>query len=91
MTKLSRWFGLLEMIEGPFQDDKPIFYPDNDPFVVRFHVRPVVWLPVERAIPIYEPEVWTIGTKAWLSRPGRSSITSPRRSGADASAAHADA
>ncbi len=58
MTKLSRWFGLLEVLEGPFQEDKPIFYPDSDPFVVRFRVRPIVWLPVERAIPIYEGEVW---------------------------------
>lgn len=57
MTKLSRWFGLLEMVEGPFQDDTPIFYSENDPFVVRFRVRPIVWLPVERAIPIYEAEV----------------------------------
>lgn len=58
MTKLSRWFGLLEVLDGPFQDDKPIFYPDSDPFVVRFTVRPVVWLPVEKAIPIYEGELW---------------------------------
>jgi hypothetical protein len=74
MTKLSRWFGLLEMIEGPFQDDKPIFYSESDPFVVRFRVRPVVWLQVERAIPIYEAEVWnhlsftrgqTRGTPTW--------------------------
>ncbi len=36
LTRLSRWFGLLEVIEGPFIDDKPIFLPDNDPFVVRF-------------------------------------------------------
>ena len=74
MTKLSRWFGLLEMVEGPFQDDTPIFYSENDPFVVRFRVRPIVWLPVERAIPIYEAEVWnhlsfthgqTRGTPTW--------------------------
>lgn len=58
MTKLSRWFGLLEVLEGPFQENKPIFYPDSDPFVVRFRVRPIVWLPVDKAIPIYEAEVW---------------------------------
>lgn len=58
MTKLSRWIGLLEVIDGPFQDDKPIFYPDNDPFVIRFRVRPIVWLPPDRAVPIYDAEVW---------------------------------
>ena len=46
------------MLEGPYQDSSPIFYPSNDPFVVRFRVRPDLWLPVEKAIPIYEPEVW---------------------------------
>jgi hypothetical protein len=74
MTKLSRWFGLLEVVEGPFEDHKPVFYPDDDPFVIRFRVRPSVWLPVERAIPIYEPDVWdrlsftrgqTRGTPTW--------------------------
>lgn len=58
MTKLSRWVGLLEVVEGPYLDEKPIFYSENDPFVVRFHVRPIVWLPVEKAIPIHEEEVW---------------------------------
>ncbi len=58
MTKLSRWFGILEMVEGPFEDAKPIFLPEADPFVIRFRVKPIVWLPVESAIPIYEREVW---------------------------------
>ena len=58
MTKLSRWFGLLEVADGPFEDEKPIFYTDNDPFVIRFHVRPVVWLPVDSAVPIHEDIVW---------------------------------
>jgi len=74
MTKLSRWFGVLEVLDGPFQDEKPIFYPENDPFVVRFRVRPAVWLSVEKAIPIYEAEIWdqlsftrgqTRGTPTW--------------------------
>jgi hypothetical protein len=77
MTKLSRWFGLLEVIEGPFQDDKPIFYPESDPFVIRFRVRPLVWLPVDRAVPIYEDAVWNRlsftrgqarGTPTWTGR-----------------------
>lgn len=59
MTRLSRWMGMLEVLEGPFDDDRPIFYPENDPFVVRFRVRPLVWLPVDKAIPIHEDRVWT--------------------------------
>lgn len=58
MTKLSRWIGLLEVLEGPFIDETPIFYPEDDPFVVRFRVRTVVWLPVDKAVPIHEDYVW---------------------------------
>lgn len=58
MTKLSRWTGVLEVLSGPFVDETPIFYPVNDPFVVRFRVRPLVWLPVEKAIPIQEDRLW---------------------------------
>jgi predicted RNA-binding protein len=58
MTKLSRWFGILEIVEGPFQDNTPIFYSEDDPFVVRFKVRPIVWLEPEKAVPIHDPEVW---------------------------------
>ena len=31
LTGLSRWFGLLEVVEGPFIDHKPIFVHENDP------------------------------------------------------------
>lgn len=58
MTRLSRWIGLLEVLEGPVLDDRPIFYPESDPFIVRFRIRPLVWLPVEKAIPIHEDRVW---------------------------------
>lgn len=59
LTRLSRWFGLLEVIEGPFINDKPIFVPENDPFVVRFRVRTTVWLDIEKAIPIHDDTIWT--------------------------------
>jgi hypothetical protein len=58
LTKLSRWVGILEVESAPFTDTTPIFYPKDDPFVVRFRVRPVVWLPVEKAIPIHEDRIW---------------------------------
>jgi len=77
MTKLSRWFGILEVTDGPFQDNKPIFFADGDPFVVRFHVKPAIWLPVDKAVPIFEEEVWsrlsftrgqTRGTSHWTGK-----------------------
>ncbi|GBD25298.1 hypothetical protein HRbin30_00613 [bacterium HR30] len=58
MTRLSRWIGLLEVREGPFIEQTPICYPEDDPFVVRFRVRELVWLPVEKAVPIHEAQVW---------------------------------
>ena len=58
LTKLSRWIGLLEVEAGPYEDSSPLFYPEDDPFVVRFRVNPVVWLPVEKAVPIREDQLW---------------------------------
>jgi predicted RNA-binding protein len=58
LTKLSRWVGVLKVKSGPFNDSTPIFASENDPFVVRFKVEPLVWLPVEQAIPIHEDVVW---------------------------------
>jgi hypothetical protein len=58
MTKLSRWVGILEVEDGPYEDDTPIFYEEDDPFVIRFKVRPVEWLPKEKTVPIYEDQVW---------------------------------
>ncbi|MGH8041651.1 MAG: hypothetical protein ACREPN_06370 [Rudaea sp.] len=58
VTKISRWCGLLEIIEGPFIDSTPIFLPENDPFVVRFKVKPKVWLPLDQSLPIHETSVW---------------------------------
>ena len=58
MTKLSRWIGVLEVVEGPYEDDTPVFYDESDPYVVRFRVKPLVWLDKEHGIPIHEPELW---------------------------------
>lgn len=59
MTKLSRWIGTLEVQSECYIDDSPLFYPDHDPFVVRFKVRPLVWLPKDKAVPIHEEKVWS--------------------------------
>ncbi|MCC7084770.1 MAG: hypothetical protein IT427_07155 [Pirellulales bacterium] len=59
MVRMSRWIGVLDVLEGPFTDKTPIFVPDDDPFVVRFKVNPLVWLPLEKTIPIHESEVYS--------------------------------
>lgn len=58
ITKLSRWVGVLEVCSDFFLDDHPIFVPANDPFVVRFHVSPKVWLEPETGIPIGSDVCW---------------------------------
>jgi predicted RNA-binding protein len=58
MTRLSRWFGLLEVVEGPYIDSKPIFAPEDEPFVVRFRVRPLILFDPEKSIPIHDKEIW---------------------------------
>jgi predicted RNA-binding protein len=58
ITRVSRWFGLFEVISGPYIDETPIFYPEADPFIVRFKVRPLLALELEKAVPIHEDLVW---------------------------------
>ena len=58
MTKLSRWVGILEVLENCYEDSTPIFYPTDDPFTIRLKVRTISWLPKEKATPIRESEVW---------------------------------
>lgn len=58
MTHLSRWIGFLEVVSEAFIDTTPIFLPQDDPFIHRFKVKPVVWLPKEKTVPIHEDEVW---------------------------------
>lgn len=59
MTRLSRWIGVLEVVEGPFTDNTPLFVPDDDPFVLRFKVKCLVWLELDSTVPIHEPEVYS--------------------------------
>ncbi len=58
VTRLSRWIGLLDVIEGPFVDHASIFVPEDDPFVVRFKVKPLTWLDLEHSIPIHDDAIW---------------------------------
>jgi len=77
LTRLSRWVGVLEVVKGPFEDDTPIFYKEDDPFIVRFEVRALAWLEKENAIPIREDKVWNAlsftqghdrGTNKWTGK-----------------------
>jgi hypothetical protein len=59
VVRMSRWVGVLQVLEGPFLDRTPLFLSEDDPFIVRFRVEPLVWLPMENAIPIHEPEIFS--------------------------------
>lgn len=80
MTKLSRWVGVMDVVDGPFIDGSPIFYAQDDPFEVRFHVRPTIWLPVEAAIPIHEERIWDHLSFTRGQRSGSSTWTGKLRS-----------
>jgi hypothetical protein len=58
VTKLSRWVGVLEVTSNFFINDSPIFTQTADPFVVRFNVKPSVWLTLENSIPVDEDISW---------------------------------
>jgi len=57
MTKLSRWVGVLEINSDWYEDNTPL-YAEDDPFVIRFKVRPIVWLEKQNTIPIREDFIW---------------------------------
>lgn len=59
LTRLSRWVGLLEVVGAPFEDATPLFVEQDDPFVVRIKVKPLVWLPPEHGIPIHDEALWS--------------------------------
>ncbi len=58
LTKLSRWVGLFEITSDYFEESSPIFYEKDDPFTVRFHVKPIVWLDFINGIPIHNDSIW---------------------------------
>src|ERR1041384_4194108 len=49
---LSRWAGVLEVVEGPFIDRTPLFVREEDPFAVRFRVKGLAVLALNDAVPI---------------------------------------
>ena len=59
VVRLQRFIGVLEVTDKYFIDEKPIFANENDPFVLRFNVKPLVWLSLEKAIPINQDFIWS--------------------------------
>jgi hypothetical protein len=57
-VRVSRWCGVLEVISDYYEDPSPVFLPEDDPYSVRFKVKPVVTLDLEFALPIRLPEIW---------------------------------
>lgn len=57
LTRVSRWVGLLRVESTVFEDSHPIF-ADDDPFMVRFKIKPEVWLAPENGVPIHDDAVW---------------------------------
>jgi hypothetical protein len=58
LVRLQRWCGVLEISSSAFEDTTPIFADENDPFPIRFSVRPAIALDFEHSIPIAAPELW---------------------------------
>ena len=58
ITKLQRFVGILKIQSECYEDNSPLFSPTADPFVLRFKVKPLVWLPLEKAIPIHINAFW---------------------------------
>lgn len=58
VTGMSRWCGLLRVTSEAFEDATPRFVANDDPYTVRFKVKPEVSLPPELAVPIHEDIVW---------------------------------
>lgn len=57
-TRIQRFIGIFEIESHPFIEDKPIFTETDDPFKLRFRVKPLIWLPLEKSIPIHDDLLW---------------------------------
>jgi len=80
LTKVSRWVGALEITSKMFEDSTPRFVSNEDPFVVRFKVKPLVILDPKFGIPIREDIIWNnLSFTAHLPKEG-SQWTGPLRS-----------
>lgn len=92
LVKVSRWCGYLEVTSDAFEDHTPIFAERDDPFPIRFKVRPRVILDFEQSIPVEEPRLWNelsftkslkAGSRGWaqLARLRQSLVSIPQADG----------
>ena len=58
LVGVSRWVGALQIASEMYEDSTPIFKPIEDPFIIRFKVKPVVMLELTKGIPVTADEVW---------------------------------
>ena len=58
MTGLSRWIGILEVTSEFFKDTEARPGFQDDPYIIKFRVNPLVLLPKEKGIPIKDDRVW---------------------------------
>ncbi len=58
VTRIQRFVGILEVLSKSYEDNSPIFANENDPFILRFKVKPIVWLSLDKAIPLHEESIW---------------------------------
>lgn len=58
LTRLSRWIGVLEVESKAYEDASPRFLEQDDPFVIRMRVKPIVILEPDKSIPIRDDNVW---------------------------------
>jgi len=79
LVRLSRWCGALQIIDGPVVNDRPLFKKADDPYVVRFRVKPLVILNEEKMIPLLHDDVWShlsltrnveLGKRGWTYKVG---------------------
>jgi len=58
LTRFSRWIGILEVTSECFIAHTPLFFPKENPFIVRFNVRPIAWFDRDISLPIREDKIW---------------------------------
>ena len=58
LVGLGRWCGALRIESEAFIDKSPIFKVENDPFIVRFRIAPLVVLDPVHSLPVRDPTIW---------------------------------
>tara|TARA_Y100001970_G_C14156373_1_gene815805 strand:- start:393 stop:1496 length:1104 start_codon:yes stop_codon:yes gene_type:complete len=90
LVRVSRWVGILKTTSESFQDNDPIFMEENDKYVIRFNVDPMVILDPDKGLPIKEEFIWNqlewtkdkpIASPSWASHFQRSLREMPEKDG----------